>query len=103
MVEAPEPEPGAGEIIVQAEAVGVNFADVWVRLGADGEPPYAPGIEVAGKIMAVGDAVRDTRCVRGTRPRARGPRLPHPGPARERRGCGAAPELPDRVRRGRAG
>ena len=61
MVEAPEPEPGAGEIVVQAEAVGVNFADVWVRLGADGEPPYAPGIEVAGMVVAVGEDVETPR------------------------------------------
>ncbi len=55
--EAPVPEPGPGEVLVRAEAIGVNFADVWVRLGADGDPPYSPGIEVAGVVAAAGPGV----------------------------------------------
>lgn len=61
VVDAPEPEPAAGEVVVCAEAIGVNFADVWVRLGADGEPPFTPGIEVAGQIVAAGDGVDAAR------------------------------------------
>ena len=61
VVEAPKPDAGAGEVVVQAEAIGVNFADVWVRLGADGEPPYAPGIEVAGTVAAAGEGVEAPR------------------------------------------
>jgi NADPH:quinone reductase-like Zn-dependent oxidoreductase len=57
VVEAPIPEPGPGEVLIAAEAVGVNFADVWARLGAEGEPPYRPGIEVAGTVAAVGVGV----------------------------------------------
>jgi NADPH:quinone reductase-like Zn-dependent oxidoreductase len=56
-VETPEPEPGPGEILIRAEAIGVNFADVWARLGAEGSPPYAPGIEVAGVVVARGPDV----------------------------------------------
>lgn len=31
--EAPEPEPGPGEIRVAVEAAGVNFADLLARMG----------------------------------------------------------------------
>ena len=84
----------------RGEAIGVSFADVWVRLGADGEPPYAPGIEVAGTVVAVGEGVEtpgvgdrvaatpyETRGAYAELVRApRRARLPRPGPARERRG-----------------
>jgi synaptic vesicle membrane protein VAT-1 len=57
MVDAPEPEPGPGEVLVRAEAIGVNFADVWARMGAEGSAPYSPGIEVAGVVVARGPDV----------------------------------------------
>src|SRR3954471_13062993 len=57
VVDAPAPEPGPGEVLIAAEAVGVNFADVWARLGVEGDPPYRPGIEVAGAVAAVGPDV----------------------------------------------
>ena len=57
VVDAPVPEPGPGEVLIAAEAVGVNFADVWARLGVEGEPPFRPGIEVAGTVAAVGPDV----------------------------------------------
>ena len=57
VVDAPVPEPGPGEVLIAAEAAGVNFADVWARLGVEGEPPYRPGIEVAGTVAAVGPDV----------------------------------------------
>ena len=43
-------------------AAGVNFADVAKRRGTyfgGPSPPYAPGIEVAGRVDAVGDAVEE--------------------------------------------
>jgi NADPH:quinone reductase-like Zn-dependent oxidoreductase len=57
VVDVPVPEPGPGEVLIAAEAVGVNFADVWARLGVEGAPPYRPGIEVAGTVAAVGPDV----------------------------------------------
>jgi synaptic vesicle membrane protein VAT-1 len=60
-VEAPEPEPGPGEILIKTEASGVNFTDIWLRLGADGAPPYSPGIEVAGTVVGLGDGVESIR------------------------------------------
>ena len=60
-VDAPVPEPGADEILIKTEASGVNFTDIWLRLGADGEPPFAPGIEVAGTVVSVGPGVESGR------------------------------------------
>ncbi len=53
-VEAPRPEAKDGEVVIRAEAIGVNFADVWVRLGAGDELPVTPGIEVAGVVEQSG-------------------------------------------------
>jgi NADPH2:quinone reductase len=54
------PEPGPGEVRIAVEAVGVNFADIMQRRGhyqGGPEPTYVPGMEAAGTIEAVGDAV----------------------------------------------
>jgi NADPH2:quinone reductase len=51
--ELPEPEPGPGEVVLDAEAVGLNFADHLMRLGAylvRPTPPFVPGIEVVGRL-----------------------------------------------------
>ncbi len=51
--EMPEPEPGAGEVVVRVKAAGVNFADVLVRQGRYPQPPElptVPGSEVAGEV-----------------------------------------------------
>jgi NADPH:quinone reductase len=53
-VEAEAPEAARAHVVIRAEAIGVNFADVWTRLGAGGEPPITPGIEVAGTVDASG-------------------------------------------------
>ncbi|HEX2499389.1 MAG TPA: zinc-binding dehydrogenase [Actinomycetes bacterium] len=60
-VQVPVPEPGFDEILIQTEASGVNFTDIWLRLGADGEPPLAPGVEVSGTVVAVGPSVETVR------------------------------------------
>ncbi len=62
--EAPDPTPAAGEVRVQVEAAGVNFADVAARLGnyPDAPPfPFVVGYEVAGRIDAVGEGVSPDR------------------------------------------
>ena len=59
-VELERPEPMAGEIRIDVEAIGVNYADIKRRSGASRNaqsPPYVPGIEAAGTIDAVGDGV----------------------------------------------
>ena len=56
-VERPVPKPGPGEVLVKVEAAGVNRPDVLQRLGMYPPPPGAPtipGLEVAGRIVAVG-------------------------------------------------
>jgi NADPH2:quinone reductase len=60
VVEREVPEPGAGEVRIAVEAAGVNFADIMQRRGhyqGGPEPPYTPGMEVAGVIDAVGEGV----------------------------------------------
>lgn len=56
--EVPVPEPGAGQVRVRLEAVGVNFIDVYLRTGAyPGELPMTPGREGAGVVDAAGSGV----------------------------------------------
>ncbi|HEY8597782.1 MAG TPA: quinone oxidoreductase [Thermomicrobiales bacterium] len=58
--DVPTPEPGAGEVVVAIEAIGVNFIDTYHRGGLYKNPlPLALGQEGAGKIAAVGDGVTD--------------------------------------------
>ncbi|HKA91928.1 MAG TPA: quinone oxidoreductase [Haliangiales bacterium] len=58
--ELPTPAPGPGEVLVRVEAAGVNFIDIYQRSGAYKVPlPFAPGLEGAGIVEAVGEGVRD--------------------------------------------
>jgi putative PIG3 family NAD(P)H quinone oxidoreductase len=59
-VERPVPRPGAGEVLVKVAAAGVNRPEVMQRKGQYPPPPGAPsilGMEIAGKIVAVGEDV----------------------------------------------
>ena len=59
-VDAPTPKPG--EVVVDVVAAGVNRADVQQRRGFYDPPPGAsplPGLEVSGRISAVGDEVEE--------------------------------------------
>jgi NADPH:quinone reductase-like Zn-dependent oxidoreductase len=62
VVERPDPVPSADEVLVAARFAGVNWADVSQRQGHYPPPPGAPrdipGLEVAGVVTAMGDAVR---------------------------------------------
>ncbi|MYQ48840.1 zinc-binding dehydrogenase [Streptomyces sp. SID4985] len=55
-----EPTPGAGEVVVDVAASALNRADVMQRWGLypvpPGTSPY-PGLEVSGRISALGDGV----------------------------------------------
>jgi NADPH2:quinone reductase len=56
----PDPAPGAGEVIIDIKAAGVNFPDgLMVRGEYQMKPPrpFTPGNEVAGVISAVGEGV----------------------------------------------
>lgn len=54
----PVPAPGAGEVLIQVEAIGVCRPDSLQRQGMHPPPPGAPkdipGLEVAGRIAALG-------------------------------------------------
>ena len=62
--EVPDPEPAAGEVVIDVAAAGVNRADVMQREGRypppAGAPPY-PGLECSGVISATGPGVIDHR------------------------------------------
>ncbi|HSV78965.1 MAG TPA: NAD(P)H-quinone oxidoreductase [Ramlibacter sp.] len=60
----PQPRPGAGEVLIEVAAAGVNRPDVGQRRGLYAPPPGAsdlPGLEVAGWISAVGEGVTQWR------------------------------------------
>lgn len=57
-VEKPQPTPGPGQVLIKAEAIGVNFIDTYFRSGQyPREVPFVVGTEVCGTIAAVGDDV----------------------------------------------
>lgn len=58
------PEPGPGEVLIQVEAIGINYAEVLSRKGLYGwapKRPYVPGMEAAGIVVGVGEGVPETR------------------------------------------
>ncbi len=60
----PLPLPGAGEVLIQVAAAGVNRPDVMQRQGSYPPPAGAsdiPGLEVAGTIVAVGLGVNHAK------------------------------------------
>jgi NADPH2:quinone reductase len=60
VTETDEPEPGEGQVRIEVKAAGINFADIMQRRGhyqGGPEPPYTPGMEVAGVIDEVGEGV----------------------------------------------
>ncbi len=55
-----DPSPAAGEVLVRTAAIGLNFADLFVRAGAyprTPKPPFVPGMEISGTVEAVGEGV----------------------------------------------
>ena len=60
MQDVPMPTPQAGEVLVKVETCGLNFADLLSIKGTYQEKPalpYAPGMELAGEITALGAGV----------------------------------------------
>jgi NADPH:quinone reductase len=57
--DVPDPSPTAGQVLVEVEAVGVNFRDVYEREGRDygSKPPAIVGVEGAGRIAETGERV----------------------------------------------
>ena len=54
-VEKPQPSPEPGEVLIKADAIGVNYIDTYFRSGTyPRELPFVLGSEVAGSVAAVG-------------------------------------------------
>ena len=56
-----DPRPKEGEVLIQVECAGLNFADIAARVGLYPDapkPPMVVGYEVAGRVKALGDEVR---------------------------------------------
>ena len=66
--EVPDPTVGAGQILIEVRAAGVNFPDVLLSRGLyqfKPNPPFSPGGECAGVVREVGAGV--TRVAPGDR------------------------------------
>ncbi len=58
--EIPRPTPSEHEVLIRAETIGVNYVDTMRRSGkhpAVPSVPFTPGIEVCGRVEAIGSAV----------------------------------------------
>lgn len=62
--EVPEPDPAAGEVVIESAAIGVIYSETQVRSGqlarfgvAGPKPPFVFGRDVAGRVVATGEGV----------------------------------------------
>ncbi|MYM19458.1 zinc-binding dehydrogenase [Brevibacterium sp. 5221] len=56
--EVPDPEPQAGEVLVEVRAAGINFIDTYRRSGVyPMEFPHTVGVEGSGVVRALGEGV----------------------------------------------
>ncbi|WP_226899090.1 quinone oxidoreductase family protein [Nonomuraea phyllanthi] len=56
----PRPSPGAGQVLIRAQAVGVSYAETQIRAGTLPFPlplPAVLGAEAAGEVVEVGEGV----------------------------------------------
>lgn len=63
IVNLPDPQPAADEVVVRLTSIGMNNAELMARRGEyrliSGNPPFTPGLEGGGVIEAIGDQVSD--------------------------------------------
>ena len=60
LTEIPKPQPAAGQVALQIEACGLNFADLLMAKGTYQDtptPPFTLGMEVCGTVTALGAGV----------------------------------------------
>jgi NADPH2:quinone reductase len=56
------PEPGPGQARVEIEYAGLNFIDIYQRLGQYKLPlPFTPGLEAGGVVDAIGPGVTEVK------------------------------------------
>ncbi|HET9876583.1 MAG TPA: quinone oxidoreductase [Mycobacterium sp.] len=61
-VDRPQPSAAAGEVVIRAEAIGINYLDTYFRSGVyPAELPFVVGNEVSGTVSDVGPGVRTLR------------------------------------------
>ncbi len=59
-LELPDPEPGAGQVVVDLAAAGLNFIDTYQRSGLYDVPmPRVLGLEGSGVVAALGEGVTE--------------------------------------------
>ena len=90
--EAPDPVPGAGEVLVRVRAFAVNWADLLEREGrypGQASAPFVSGHDLMGEVVALGPGVDAPAA--GTRVFATGP---HVGAAAELAAVPAACAIP---------
>jgi NADPH:quinone reductase len=52
------PRPGPGYVLVDVEAAGINYLDIYQRTGASKLPlPFTPGLEGVGHVRQIGEGV----------------------------------------------
>ena len=60
LTELPDPVPGPGQVAIDVSHAAVGLVDVYIRQGLYRDraglpqPPYVPGLEVAGTIRTLG-------------------------------------------------
>jgi NADPH2:quinone reductase len=60
IAEVDAPVPGPGQVLAEVAFAGVNYMDIGQARGSRGTPPpFTPGAEGAGRVLAVGSDVRD--------------------------------------------
>ena len=60
LTDLPEPVPGPGELLVRVRACAINYPDVLIiedKYQLRPERPFAPGGEIAGEVVGVGEGV----------------------------------------------
>lgn len=67
LTELPDPVPGPGQVAIDVSHAAVGLIDVYIRRGLYKDrqglpqPPYVPGLEVAGTVRALGEGVEGLR------------------------------------------
>ena len=64
LMELPDPEPGAGDVLIEVRAIGCNFFDILMVQGKyQLKPPlpFSPGAEIAGVVRSVGMGVTELK------------------------------------------
>ena len=68
------PQPFRGQVLIEVEATDLNFADILQcqgRYQVKLTPPFSPGMNAAGTILAVGEGVELEVCLLYTSPSPR--------------------------------